>query len=109
MKTIKLESTATSTTYTISLTVDGEKYSSAFTYRPELSSMLIRMGCQHTDVEFEAKRLTGGYQVQLSKTAGDKTTVEGLAAISMNESNIINGKLQWNPALISEIQVLSRK
>ena len=105
MKTLKLETSHTSTTRTVSLTVDGKKYTSTFTVRPDDWYVLIRLSGVKTNVEFEAKQLTGGYQVQLLRIEGAKTTIEGLAAISMNESKTINGKLYWNPKLISEMQV----
>ena len=67
--------------------------------------MLIKLSGASSDIEFEAKQLTGGYQIQLAKTEGAKTTVEGRAAISMTENRTISGDLRWNPALLSELKV----
>lgn len=87
------------------MTVDGKRYTSSFTLRPEDYYMLVRMSNQESNVQLEAKQLTGGYQVELSKIEGSQTTIEGLAAVSINESNTVSGKLFWNPVLVSEIQV----
>lgn len=105
MKTLKLETSTTSTTRTVSVTVDGKRYTSAITMRPDDYYMLIRMTGQGSSMQFEAQKLTGGYQVELSSIEGSKTTIEGLAAISVNESNTVNGKLYWNPTLVSELKV----
>lgn len=105
MKNIKIETVATRTTYTISATVDGKTYTSAFTLRPSDYYMLIRLTGAASNMEFEAKRLDGGYQIQLAKIEGAKTTVEGRAAISMSENRTIKGDLRWNPALYTEIKV----
>lgn len=67
--------------------------------------MLIKLSGESSNMEFEAKQLNGGYQIQLAKTERAKTTVEGRAAISMNENRTISGDLRWNPALISELKV----
>lgn len=105
MKTLKLESSATLTTYTFSATVDNKKYTSAVTMRPDDYYMLVKMTGAAGIAEFEAKKLIGGYQIQLTSTEGAKKTIEGLAAVSMNESRTVNGKLYWNPTLLSEIKV----
>jgi len=105
MKTVKLATASSKTTLTLSATIDGETYSTDITLRPSDYYMLIKLSGVNGNMQFAAQKIVGGYEIQLTKTNGTKTTVEGLAALSMNASRLVNGKLHWNPTLVSDIKV----
>lgn len=92
-KTLTLETSTTSATHTVSVPVNSKRYTSAMTMRPGDYYTLIGMTDRRSSMQFEAQKLTGRYLLELSSIEGSKTTIQGLAGISVNEFNYVNGKL----------------
>lgn len=105
MKTVKVQASATGNAYNVAVTVDGKTYAGVVTVRPEDYYLSVRLNGASADIQLRAQKLDGGYKVELTKIEGTKSTIEGLAAISINASKTINGKLFWNPELVSELKV----
>jgi len=112
IKTIKFESKTTigeTTNIVLTATVDNKAYKTTISYKPTNSYMMVKVNFDPMDarnnIEFEAMKLSKGYQMKLIKQQNGEVITEGLAAISMNENKTINGKLYWNPTLYSEVKV----
>jgi hypothetical protein len=105
MKNFEFSSETTRTTWTSKLTVGSEVYQMAVTARPDDSYLLVKLTCRHdNNYQLECATIDNGYQMQLSRTEGGRTSVDALIAGSINDSRTVNGKLYWNPAVYSEVK-----